>query len=355
MTKQDALRSGNEVSTTKAMVAGGLSGVIARFFTAPLDVLKISAQLKPRNKVVSIHGNDINTKTAANISNVGISSFQISSNNNFKGQVGKKNLSFLKYGSNGSDIVSISKEIMKRDGIKGFFKGNVPGMAMYLIYGSVQFSTYSFLNSRLKVFKNDKAAPKYYESLNSLINGALAGISACIVTYPLDILKTRFVAMPSQNRESILKEIMQIYKYEHGIKGFYKGCSASIGTFGLSTSLIFSIFETLSIFIEKNPEFSFMTPFVSAITGVSAKTLTFPLDTIRRRIQIMQAKNLEKFTSESDIYKTYNMKKTFFSIGKQIIKTEGIFALYQGVTVGLIKSAPTTAISLSVYQYIVNL
>ena len=355
MATQDALRSGNEVSTTKAMIAGGISGLVARFFTAPLDVLKISAQLKPRNKIIGIHENNVNTKTSTNRSNVGISSFRISSEDNFKGQVGKKNQNFLKFGSNGSDIISIAKEIMKRDGIKGFFKGNVPGMTMYLLYGSVQFSTYSFLNSRLKIFNNNKEAPKYYESLNSLINGALAGTSACILTYPLDILKTRFVAMPSKNRESIFKEILQIYKYENGIRGFYKGCSASIGTFGLATSLIFSIYETLTIFIEKNPEFGFMTPFVSGLTGITSKTITFPFDTVRRRIQIMQAKNLEKLTTESGIYKSYNMKKRFFSIASQIIKTEGILALYQGLTVGLIKSAPTTAISLSVYQYIINL
>ncbi|KAL6930253.1 related to Mitochondrial thiamine pyrophosphate carrier 1 [Hanseniaspora guilliermondii] len=346
MTQKDALRSGNEVSSMKAMMAGGMSGIVARFFTAPLDVLKISAQLKPRNKIISVHENN---------TSMGISSFQISTDHTFKGEKPKKNMSFLKYGRNGSDVISITKEIFERDGIKGFFKGNVPGMTMYLIYGSVQFSTYSFLNKTIRLFENNNAAPKYYESLNSLINGALAGISACIVTYPLDVLKTRFVAIPSQNRESIIKEIVQIYKYENGIRGFYKGCGASVGTFGLSTALIFSIYETLTIFIEKNKEFSFATPFVSGITGVLSKTLTFPLDTIRRRIQIMQAKNLERITTESDVYKAYNMKKRFFSIGKQIVKTEGILALYQGLTVGLIKSAPTTAISLSVYQYVVNL
>ena len=328
MTQKDALRSGNEVSSMKAMVAGGMSGLVARFFTAPLDVLKISAQLKPRNKVISVHQSN---------TGMGISSFQISADDSFKREKGKKNMTFLKYGRNGSDLISITKEIFRRDGIKGFFKGNVPGMSMYLIYGSVQFSTYSFLNRTIRLF------------------GALAGISACIITYPLDVLKTRFVAIPSQNRESMIKEVVQIYKYENGIKGFYKGCGASVGTFGLSTALIFSIYETLTIFIEKNKEFSFAAPFVSGITGVLAKTLTFPLDTIRRRIQIMQAKNLEKITSESEVYKAYNMKKKFFSIGKQIVKTEGILALYQGLTVGLIKSAPTTAISLSVYQYIVNL
>lgn len=343
MTQKDALRSGHEVSSMKAMVAGGVSGLVARFFTAPLDVLKISAQLKPRNKIISVHDSN---------RGMGISSFQISADDSFKG---KNNMTFLKYGRNGSDLISITREIFKRDGIKGFFKGNVPGMSMYLIYGSVQFSTYSYLNRTIRLFESNSLAPKYYESLNSLVNGALAGISACIITYPLDVLKTRFVAIPSRNRESMIKEVVQIYRHENGLKGFYRGCGASVGTFGLSTALIFSIYETLSIFIEKNKEFSFAAPFVSGITGVIAKTLTFPLDTIRRRIQIMQAKNLEKITSESDVYRAYNMKKKFFSIGKQIVKTEGILALYQGLTVGLVKSAPTTAISLSVYQYIVNL
>ncbi|OBA27614.1 mitochondrial carrier [Hanseniaspora valbyensis NRRL Y-1626] len=309
---KDALRNGSEVDMMKSMIAGGMSGVVARLFTAPLDVLKISAQLKPRNKIISIQEtHPLNTHKRANI------------------------------------------EIFKKDGIPGFFKGNVPGMVMYLLYGSVQFSTYSFLNSRLKLF-DASFSEKYYESINSMIIGGLSGVTACVATYPLDILKTRFVAVANKNKTNIFKETIEIWKYENGIRGLFKGCTASIGTFGLSTAIMFSTYEALRIYTEKNKEFKFISPFISAITGVTAKTVTFPLDTVRRRLQIMQAKNLQKLTSESEIFQAYKSKKTFFNIGKQIIRTEGLLALYQGLPMALVKSAPTTAISLSVYQYIIN-
>ena len=346
---KDALRNGSEVDMMKSMIAGGMSGVVARLFTAPLDVLKISAQLKPRNKIISIQEtHPLNTHRRANI---GIGSFEVSGGHSTKGLL--PDSKFIKYGRNGSDVLSLCTEIFKKDGIPGFFKGNVPGMVMYLLYGSVQFSTYSFLNSRLKLF-DASFSEKYYESINSMIIGGLSGVTACVVTYPLDILKTRFVAVANKNKTNIFKETIEIWKYENGIRGLFKGCTASIGTFGLSTAIMFSTYEALRIYTEKNKEFKFISPFISAITGVTAKTVTFPLDTVRRRLQIMQAKNLQKLTSESEIFQAYKAKKTFFNIGKQIIRTEGLLALYQGLPMALVKSAPTTAISLSVYQYIIN-
>ncbi|XBW34504.1 hypothetical protein QEN19_000049 [Hanseniaspora menglaensis] len=346
MTK-DALRNGEEVSMTKSMIAGGASGVLARAFTAPLDVLKISAQLKPRNKAVYIH----EAKRDKAKPGFGTGSFEISR------QLDSKKLDpgskFISFGKNGSDVISLCKEIFKKDGIPGFFKGNVPGMTMYLLYGSVQFSSYSFFNARVKIF-DAGFSKKYYEALNSLIVGGMSGTCACIVTYPLDILKTRFVAVSNKNKSNIFKEAHQIWKYENGILGLFRGCSASIATFAISSSLIFSIYESLKIFTERNNDFNFITPFISAVTGVTAKSVTFPLDTIRRRLQIMQAKNLESLTADAEVFRNYNSKKTFLSIGREIVKTEGVLALYQGLSMGLIKSAPTTAISLSVYQYIVT-
>lgn len=342
---KDALRNGADVSVIKSMVAGAMSGVLARAFTAPLDVLKISAQLTPRNKIISIHETTNATKRS-----FGIGSFEVSREHNAKGLM--PDSKFIKFGRNGSDVVSLCKEIFHRDGLPGFFKGNVPGMVMYLLYGSVQFSTYTYLNTRVKLF-DSSFSEKYYQSLNSLIIGAMSGVCACVVTYPLDILKTRFVAVSNKNKTNIFKETAQIWKYENGIRGLFKGCTASIGTFALSTSIIFSSYESLKIFTERNENFKFISPFISSITGVTAKTITFPLDTIRRRLQIMEAKNLQKLTSESEIFQSYK-SKSFFSIGKQIVKIEGILALYQGLPMALLKSAPTTAISLSVYQYIIN-
>ncbi|KAL6944850.1 hypothetical protein ACO0RG_001605 [Hanseniaspora osmophila] len=335
----DHLRSGSQISVLKSFIAGSCSGIAARTLTAPLDVLKIKSQLIPRTTATSSNQTRL-LQLVKSVYQEGI----------------------YEYVPRRSCSKTTQSLLRQLHGLSCFYKGNVPGLYMYVIYGSVQFSSYSFFNSNFKFANND--------SLQSMIVGALSGVTSSIVSYPCDVVRTRFVATLNQartvqpsttttttisaNRLSMFNTLREIWLKENGIFGLFKGCSSSVVSVTMSTSIIFSVYESLKIYCETHENTQTLNAMSSSITGIVSKTVTFPLDTVRRRIQIMASKNINNYTREAGTYKEYTLHKNFVKIAYHMLQKEGWRTFYQGLTMGLLKSAPTTAITLSVYEFVLR-
>jgi len=131
-------------SPTVTAIAGGLAGLTSRFVIAPLDVIKIRLQLQPRTPSSPYHG-----------------------------------------------ILSTARTIVSQEGITALWKGNIPAELLYVSYSMVQFVMYR----QAHVVLERAEVPSGYRSF---IAGATAGTCASIVTYPFDLLRTRFAAQGTQ-------------------------------------------------------------------------------------------------------------------------------------------------------------
>ena len=92
---------------------------------------------------------------------------------------------------------------------------------------------------------------------------------------------------------------------------------------------MFGTYETIRIYCDENEkttaahkkwELATLNHSAGTIGGVIAKIITFPLETIRRRMQFMNSKHLEKFSRHSSVYGSYK-GYGFARIGLQIFKT----------------------------------
>lgn len=70
-----------------------------------------------------------------------------------------------------------------------------------------------------------------------------------------------------------------------------------------------------------------------AVGGVTLWCTIFPADVIKSRIQVN------------------NMKRSMTSVGLEIFRTEGIFALYNGLLPSVLRTIPATATLFLVYEY----
>lgn len=88
--------------------------------------------------------------------------------------------------------------IAKEEGILALWKGNLTAELLYIVYGGVQFSVFHTYKSYFLNLQNgnqplDKRAIEL-SPLYSFIGGALSSSTATVVSYPLDVLRTRFVS-----------------------------------------------------------------------------------------------------------------------------------------------------------------
>ena len=239
--------------------------------------------------------------------------------------------------------------IVREEGVTGLWKGNVPAEALYLAYGSVQFLSYRSATQALNSLPDPYRLPG---TATSFIAGAVAGTAATTVTYPLDLLRTRFAAQGKEKvYDGLLASVRDITRHE-GPKGFYRGLSAGIGQIVPYMGLFFALYESFK------PLFAgVQLPLESlgsgeAVAGVAAsvlsKTAVFPLDTVRKRLQV-QGPTRSKFGG--------GKIPTYDGVGgtlKAILKREGVRGLYRGLSVGLLKAAPASAVTIWTYERVMG-
>lgn len=217
------------------------------------------------------------------------------------------------------------KRILREEGLTGLWKGNIPAELMYVSYSAIQFTTYRSVTLGLQSAFGERRLPAAAESF---IAGAAAGAVATTGTYPLDLLRTRFAAQGTERiYTSLLASIRDISRQE-GPKGFFQGLGAGVGQIIPYMGIFFATYETLRLSLSQ-----LQLPFGSGdatagvLASVIAKTAVFPLDLIRKRLQV-QGPTREKY-----VHKNIPVYKGVFKTMQSIIKQEGKKGLYRGLTV----------------------
>ncbi|KJX95250.1 mitochondrial thiamine pyrophosphate carrier 1 like protein [Zymoseptoria brevis] len=298
----------DEGTRTQVIIAGAVSGLISRFCIAPLDVVKIRLQLHYHSLADPL-SQPINRRTP-------------------------------------TGIYVVARNILRHEGITGFWKGNIPAEGLYLSYGAVQFLAYRSTSQALDKLaeKSDVHIPG---AAKSFVAGAIAGTAATTATYPLDLLRTRFAAQGTERvYDGLLGSIRDITRTE-GAAGFFRGLSAGIGQIVPYMGMFFAMYEGLK------PRLATVNlPFGSgdALAGISAsvisKSIVFPLDTVRKRLQV-QGPSRSRYVGGERI-PVY--ERGVVNTLKTILRREGAIGLYRGLTVSLIKAAPSSAVTMWAYE-----
>lgn len=242
--------------------------------------------------------------------------------------------------------LSTFRTILRQEGVTGLWKGNVPAEALYLAYGSIQFLSYRSATEALESLPDKYKLPG---TAVNFISGAAAGTAATTVTYPLDLLRTRFAAQGSERvYSSLFGSIRDIARHE-GPRGFFRGLGAGIGQIVPYMGLFFAFYENLK------PVFAGVAlPLESLgssdatagiIASVMSKTAVFPLDTVRKRLQVQGPTRVKYVHRNIPVY-DYGVFRTL----KAILVREGARGLYRGLSVGLIKAAPASAVTMWTYE-----
>lgn len=219
----------------------------------------------------------------------------------------------------------------------------MPAELLYISYGAVQFSTYRLITQLLQPLQLGN-------NVEAFVSGAIAGASATTLTYPLDLLRTRFAAQGPIIFYSSFRKSVQTIAHQEGGLGFYQGLGAAVIQVIPYMGLFFSSYEAL-----RAPLASLSLPFGSSdatagvLASVFAKTGIFPLDLIRKRLQVQGPTREMYGEGKIPVYSS-----SVFKTGSAIVACEGWRGLYRGLGVGLIKSAPASAITMWTYERVLK-
>lgn len=237
------------------------------------------------------------------------------------------------------------RTIRRQEGIRALWKGNIPAELLYVCYGGIQFVAYRGTSQLLST-----APVKIPPSAESFISGAAAGAAGTTVTYPLDLLRTRFAAQGTEKIYSgLLGALRDIQKHE-GWRGFFRGVTAANGQIIPYMGLFFSSYEAFHQLLGGTTlPLSSGDAMAGVLASVFAKTAVFPLDLVRKRLQV-QGPTRTKYI-HTNIPEYRGVARSLL----QIHRKEGVRGMYRGLTVSLMKTAPASAITMWVYERTLHL
>lgn len=245
------------------------------------------------------------------------------------------------------------RHILRNEGLTGLWKGNIPAELMYLCYGAVQFSAYRSTTLFLRsAFAGTTASPTERvlpHAAESFIAGATAGAAATTATYPLDLLRTRFAAQGNDRVYTSLASAVREIGRDEGARGFFRGLGPGVAQIIPYMGIFFATYEGLRLNLaDLHLPWGSGDATAGVMASVLAKTCVFPLDLVRKRIQVQgptRAKYVHKNIPEYG--------GAFRALGV-IFRTEGLRGMYRGLTVSLLKAAPGSAVTVWTYERALN-
>ncbi|KAI8327867.1 mitochondrial carrier domain-containing protein [Chlamydoabsidia padenii] len=297
---------------------GAVAGVVSRFVVAPLDVVKIRMQLQN-------HRTDFSFGSGGTIS---------------------KHHTTVKY----SGVLRSLKTILREEGVKGWYKGNVPAEYLYLSYSAIEFWTYKELETLMDKIDTEEKGPRV---VKTFVSGMIAGSVATTLTYPFDLLRTRFAVQGhTRHYTGIFQAMRSIYAME-GVSGFYPGIRPAVIQIMPYMGLLFASYDGFAMAFKKLRDEGIVSSqykpthdmLSGAISGIFSKTAVYPIDVVRKRLQV-QGPYLTNYVIQSTKYQS----ESWWQCMKSIANQEGLRSLYKGLIPSLIKVAPANAVTFLVFE-----
>lgn len=219
-------------------------------------------------------------------------------------------------------------------------------------------------NANLQYYENQKeqqqSVPSYEldntTATHRFLAGAMAGSVAVSACYPLDLVRTRLTTQLEghEHYRGIGDAFRKIYTTE-GLLGFYSGIAPTMMVAVPNFAISYSVYGTLKEYTLDDELFYnlrrvdadsgepklgfFLTILCGAASGFVATSLTFPFDTIRRRMQIQ------------NLHVDPEHRLSSLQQLSRLVRNEGLTSLYRGLTPEMLKVIPMVGTMFVVYEW----
>ncbi|KAM4548396.1 mitochondrial coenzyme A transporter SLC25A42-like [Odontesthes bonariensis] len=225
-----------------------------------------------------------------------------------------------------------------KGGLIGLWRGNSATMVRVMPYAAIQFCSHEQYKKHLGGYYGfqGKALPP----LPRLLAGSLAGMTAAMLTYPLDMVRARMAVTAREMYSNIMHVFVRISQ-EEGVKTLYRGFTPTILGVIPYAGITFFTYETLKKLHAEKTKRSQPYPHerlaFGACAGLIGQSASYPLDVVRRRMQTAGV------TGSSCV--------TILGTMREIVNQEGIRrGLYKGLSMNWVKGPIAVGISFTTFD-----
>jgi solute carrier family 25 (adenine nucleotide translocator) protein 4/5/6/31 len=281
------MSEGSEVKTGNFaldFILGGVSAAVSKTAVAPIERVKLLLQTQAANK-------------------------KLAGDKAYKG------------------IMDVLVRVPKEEGVSAFWRGNLANVIRYF---PTQALNFAFKDTYKKVFCPFNPKTDFWKFfMGNLASGGAAGATSLMVVYPLDFARTRLAAdvgkgAAERQFSGLVDCLTKIHKSD-GLKGLYQGFGVSVLGIIVYRACYFGGYDTLKrvLFTEGKTNILFKFFVAQCVTGLSG-LVSYPLDTVRRRLMMQSGRKDVMYTGTFDCI-------------RKIAKNEGSKAFFKGALSNILR------------------
>ncbi|KAL1136908.1 hypothetical protein V6Z11_A12G271100 [Gossypium hirsutum] len=235
------------------------------------------------------------------------------------------------------------------------FKGNGTNCARIIPNSAVKFFSYEEASKGILYLYRQQSGNEDAQltPLLRLGAGACAGIIAMSATYPMDMVRGRLTVqteMSPRHYRGIFHALTTVLR-EEGPRALYKGWLPSVIGVVPYVGLNFAVYESLKDWLIKIRPFGLVEDSELGVTtklacgaaaGTVGQTVAYPLDVIRRRMQMVGWKDAASVVTGDGNSKAPLEYTGMVDAFRKTVRCEGFGALYKGLVPNSVKVSVTS-------------
>ncbi|KAK5697609.1 coenzyme A transporter, partial [Elasticomyces elasticus] len=302
------------------------------------------------------------------------------------------NPQFQKYTGSWTGVITAMRDIYRSDGGRGLFRGHSATLLRIFPYGGIKFLAYEQIRGILITSKEQETPVRRFMA------GSLSGCASVFATYPLEVIRVRLAWETRGQKRMTVRGICRTIYNEHppppkptalppnlhlphsvaaaasatssalgtvtlnsGLSNFYRGFTPTIwgmvpyaGTSFLVHDLAGDMMRLPSLAAysilpmsersqkqlapgKPSPLRAWAELTTGAIAGFASQTVSYPLEVIRRRMQVGGVVG-------------DGHRLTMIEVTRDILGAKGWRGFFVGLSIGYVKVVPMAATSFYVYE-----
>jgi len=223
-------------------------------------------------------------------------------------------------------VIDCTARTFKNEGLLPFWRGNLANCIRYFPTQALNFAFKDQIKALFKAKKDEGYVSKFGKNIAS--GGAAGALSLCFV-YSLDYARTRLANDAKSSKkggERQFNGLVDVYKKtmkSDGIAGLYRGFVISCVGIIVYRGCYFGFYDTLKPIVLGDNAGLMASFALGYVVTISAGLVSYPIDTIRRRM-MMTSGQAVKYNGSIDC-------------AVKVIKGEGFMSLMKGAGANILR------------------
>lgn len=223
-----------------------------------------------------------------------------------------------------SGVIDCTTRTLKTEGVIPFWRGNLANCIRYFPTQALNFAFKDKIKALFGQKKTDTYTIKFAKNIAS--GGAAGAMSLCFV-YSLDYARTRLANDAKvKGQERMYNGLIDVYTKTlktDGIQGLYRGFVISCVGIIVYRGCYFGFYDTLKPMLLGDNAGLAASFALGYVVTISSGLLSYPIDTIRRRM-MMTSGQAVKYNGSIDCF-------------AKIVKSEGFMSLMKGAGANILR------------------